>query len=384
MASVRKRRWQKAGQEKEAWVVDYHDQYGKRRLKTFVRKKEADAFLVSAQHEVSQGIHAPGSASISVARVAEDWLTAKEHEGLEPHTLRSYRSQVSHHVAPLVGHEKLANLTRPKIEAVKEELLRTRSRATARSAIQTIRTILSYAQANGFVAQNVAVNVRVKELSRHKRKLRIGTDIPSREEIRKILSLAEGRWRPLLVTAVFTGMRASELRGLTWSNVDFETKRIHVTQRADERNVIGPPKSPAGWREIPMTLVVENTLKEWKLGCPAGDLNLVFPNTVGRVERLPNIHRRCLTPIQIQARIVNEQGRQKYGMHALRHFFASWLIQGEEEGGLGFSPKRAQAILGHQSIQMTFDTYGHLFPREDVHQKMAAGETAILGEATAS
>jgi integrase len=58
----------------------------------------------------------------------------------------------------------------------------------------------------------------------------------------------------------------------------------------------------------------------------------------------------------------------------LRHFFASWAIE------QGFSPKRLQAMLGHSSIQMTFDVYGHLFPNlEDDHAKLAAGELALVG-----
>ena len=61
-----------------------------------------------------------------------------------------------------------------------------------------------------------------------------------------ILSKAEGRWRPLFVTAIFTGMRASELRGLIWDDVDFGRNVIHVRQRADDWGVIGAPKSAAG------------------------------------------------------------------------------------------------------------------------------------------
>ena len=65
--------------------------------------------------------------------------------------------------------------------------------------------------------------------------------------------------------------------------------------------------------------------------------------------------------------------KAKYGMHALRHFFASWAIE------RGFSAKRLQTLLGHSSIQMTFDVYGHLFPSlEDDHAKFAAGELALV------
>ena len=79
------------------------------------------------------------------------------------------------------------------------------------------------------------------------------------------------------------GLRATELRGLTWDHVDFDANMIRVRQRADRWNVIGPPKSEAGRRDIPMVPMLMNTLMEWKLACPNGDLDLVFPNGAGGV-----------------------------------------------------------------------------------------------------
>ncbi len=66
--------------------------------------------------------------------------------------------------------------------------------------------------------------------------------------------------------------------------------------------------------------------------------------------------------------------KPKYGLHALRHFYASWIIE------QGFSPKKCQTLLGHSSIQMTFDTYGHLFPdpKEDL-AKLEAAELKLVG-----
>jgi hypothetical protein len=72
-------------------------------------------------------------------------------------------------------------------------------------------------------------------------------------------------------------MRASELRGLNWSNVDLDAGVIHVRQRADAWRRSGPPKSKAGKRDIPLAPIVINTLRDWKSGCPKGDLDLVFP-----------------------------------------------------------------------------------------------------------
>jgi integrase len=98
----------------------------------------------------------------------------------------------------------------------------------------------------------------------------------------------------------------------------------------------------------------------------------VFPNGAGKVESLPNIWNRRFAPLQARAGIVRPPGRPKYGAHSLRHFFASWLID------QGFGPKRVQTLMGHSGIQITLDTYAHLFPQEDDHERFAAGEIALL------
>jgi hypothetical protein len=67
MGTIRKRSWPSGDGYKSAWVVDYVDQHGKRRLKTFAKRKGADDFIVKARHEVAQGTHTPDSASITVA-----------------------------------------------------------------------------------------------------------------------------------------------------------------------------------------------------------------------------------------------------------------------------------------------------------------------------
>ncbi len=141
-----------------------------------------------------------------------------------------------------------------------------------------------------------------------------------------------------------------------------------------------------------MTPLTLNALKEWKLACPRkkvegkeeGELVLVFPNGEGNVEWHSNLVHRGLDPIQVSAGVCQPDGdkqddegkpvmKAKYGMHAFRHFFASWIIE------QGFTAKKLQDLMGHSSIQMTFDTYGHLFPSmEDDHAKFAAGELAVV------
>jgi integrase len=374
MASIRKRTWKSGGETKTAWIADYFDQEGKRHIKTHATKKAAAAWLVTAQGEVARGVHTPENTSITVAEAAKLWIETGELEKLERSTLRQYGNHARLHIKPLIGAVKLARLSTPTIEAFRDELLKKGSRAMARKILVSLKSILGEAQRRGLVAQNAAQPVRVDLKKRDQRKLAIGRDIPSKEEINIILAQAEGRWRSFFVTAVFTGMRASELRGLPWNNVDFERKVVHVRQRANLWGEIGAPKSAAGDREIPMTPMVVNALREWKLACPKGELGLVFPNGNGNVESHANIANRGWYPLQIAAGMVDREGGHKYGLHALRHFFASWAIE------QGFSAKRLQALLGHASIQMTFDTYGHLFPSpEDDHAKFAAGETALVG-----
>ena len=122
-----------------------------------------------------------------------------------------------------------------------------------------------------------------------------------------------------------------------------------------------------------------NTLREWRLSCPKSDADLVFPNGSGRVETLTNIVQRGLIPAMLAANIVTKDGKPKYkGLHSLRHFYASWCINRRVDGGLELPLKVVQARLGHASIQMTADRYGHLFPRGDDGAEMAAAERAFL------
>ena len=134
----------------------------------------------------------------------------------------------------------------------------------------------------------------------------------------------------------------------------------------------------AGERSIPLAPMLVNTLREWKLICPKGELDLAFPNGIGRIESHANIRNRGLIPAQIAAG-VTANGKAKYpGLHSLRHFYASWCINRRVDGGLELPLKVVQARLGHASVQMTADCYGHLFPRGDDGAEFAAAERAFL------
>jgi integrase len=400
MASIRKRTWKLRGtgvdgapvvKERSAWVVDYFDQAGRRRLKTFTTRKEADGWAVTARAEVKAGIHTPASASITVADCGELWLKHCDAEGLEFSTIRARRQHLDLHIVPFIGRDKLSDLTVPGINQLNAKLRDAgRSHVMRRKVLSTLGTMLGFAQSQGLVAQNVCRSVRMKGDDRKtKGPLREGTDFPSKAELKTMIDKAVGRWRPLLITAVFTAMRASELRGLSWPDVDLDAAVIHVRQRADAWGRIGPPKSKAGKRDIPLAPIVVNALRQWRPDCPAGELNLVFPNGAGNVETLPNIWHRFWTPLQVACGVAIEKlgadgkpiadadgkpvMQARYGFHMLRHAAASLFI-----AHLGWTPKRVQVVMGHSSIRMTYDLYGHLYEdREADREAMKKIEAAV-------
>jgi integrase len=295
----------------------------------------------------------------------------------------------------LLGGRKLASLRPETISEFRNALItgneqrKPLSHGLARKVLVSLGAILDCAMTNHLVAQNVVRTLTAAQGRRHSRlakrhatELEAGKDIPTIEELRAILDAAAQLgptpepWKALVPTVIFTGLRASELRGLRWSDLELDKRPavLHVRQRADRFDGIGAPKSDAGKRTVPLAPIVVAALKEWKLACPKGELNLVFPNRYGSVEDLTNITESGFGVIQIAAGLSTSRRQPKYRIHAFRHAAASLLI------AEGHSAKWIQKFMGHSSIAVTFDTYGHLFPSEKDDVAAVAGmQSRVLG-----
>jgi integrase len=412
--SVRKRTWITAkGEEKTAWVADYADAQGVRRLKSFRLKKDADKFEATASVEVRAGTHVAESASVTVEKAGEIWIQSSRDRGLERSTIAQRERHMKFHITPFIGQTLLTRINVPAVRAFEDTLRKEgRSPAMVKKVVGSLGSIFSEAQELALATVNPVRDRSAhrkgrdtKAEKRHKGRLKVGEDIPAREEVKALVGALTGRWRPLLLVAIFAGLRSSELRGLRWQDVDFDKREIHVRQRADEFGAIGSPKSEAGERTVPVPPLVINALKEWKLAYSrpvigkqedgtliredARPAHLVFANGAGKVESHANIINRGLVPAMIAAGVSlkteekDKDGKPifaaKYtGLHALRHFYASWLINRPQDGGLGLPLKVVQERMGHSSITMTADVYGHLFPRGDDADEMAAAEAALL------
>ena len=377
--SVRKRKWTtRSGEDREAWVVDYTDQQGERHIETFERKKDADARHADVTVDVKAGVHVAPSKSVTVSEAAALWLAGNKSR-IERATHVDYEGHVDRFISPKLGKIKLSDLTRPMVRAFEDKLRKTCSNSMVRKVLTTLGTLVADAEERGLVARNVVQDLtrsrkgKKTHEGRKKPKLKVGVEIPTPQEVAAIIVRAKPRWRPIFVVAAFTGLRASELRGLRWEDVDLKANELHVRQRADRFREIGWPKSHAGQRTVPFGSYVANTLREWKLRCPKSEQDLVFPNGKGNVEDLVNIVKRGLIPAGIEGK----DGKAKYtGMHVFRHFYASWCID------RNLPPKVVQERLGHSSITITYDRYGHLFPRGDDAKEIDAAELRVVGSAT--
>lgn len=258
--SVRKRTWESGGETKTAWVVDYKDQDGKRRLKTFAKKKEADVWAPQAAVEVQRGTHTPDSASITVKEAADIWIEAVrrgrgDHGPAESSTLRQYEYHRDTYIVPQIGKEKLSKLSKARVVSFRDALLGDISRPLAKKVLTSLKGILNEARHRGYIAHDPAAGVKISNGSREKEEV----EIPSVADIKAILAKlvekadtkAWRRWQAMLQTAIHTGMRASEVRGLPWGAIDLDVGRYRFTSAPTKRARSERPRaSPAGARSI--------------------------------------------------------------------------------------------------------------------------------------
>ena len=277
--AIRQRTWEWKGKQKRAWVVDYFDTKGKRRLKTFKTKRAATDFAAATHVDVKRGIHIADSDSATVSEAGKLWLATGEENALVYGSRFHNDWLLRLHIEPFLGKTKLSKLAVPAIREFESTLRANgRSPSLVRRVIGGLGALLADAQERGLTMRNPVRDMRqnrgkrrTKATKERKRQLALGVDIPTPAEIRDILGAAAGFRRAFFATAALAGLRASELRGLRWQDVDFAKATISVWQRADAWGTIDVPKSDAGYRTVPLPPLVVNALKGWKLACPLHD-----------------------------------------------------------------------------------------------------------------
>jgi len=162
------------------------------------------------------------------------------------------------------------------------------------------------------------------------------------------------RHYPILAAALYTGARQGELLALQWGDIDWHGKFIEI-RRANWRGIISSPKSGKG-RRVDLADHLAGILSEHgrvlvaealKGGRPMPEW--VFPSEEGTALDAANLRK-------VFAKVLKKAGLRHIRFHDLRHTFASWLIANGE------SLAYVKDQMGHHSIQITVDTYGHLIP----------------------
>jgi integrase len=246
MATVRKR---KLPSGLIRWQASYVDGAGNRRAKLFDRKSDGEVWLTETKHDLVRGIHTPSGASPTVKEAGALWIRRCNEKGLERSTVRGYEEHTELHIFPLIGTKKLAELTAPTVNAFADHLHEQgRSPEMIRRVVRSLGAIFREARRRGLSSVDPTAGLELHLPGRDDPR----PVSPTKAELQAIIATANGRWRPLILVAIFCGLRASELRGLRWADVDFETRQINVTQRADAFHKIGRLKSNSGYRSIPM------------------------------------------------------------------------------------------------------------------------------------
>jgi integrase len=271
---------------------------------------------------------------------------------------------------------KLSEIRPDTIEHFLDEILRMgRAWQTMNHIRHTLSLFLEYARRGGYMGINYAKGVS-SSTKGTKRKRKIV--VPPKALVSAILRAANDRDAIRIKFAALTGLRASEQWAVRWKHIDFERRRISVEIRLDEQTKTeGPPKSDAAYREVPLSQELTLALRKHQADSKArGDDDLVFPNPNGEFtghENFKKNHFDVYCREVLQAWRVDTPKPPKPRWHDLRHFAVSCWIQ----AGLG--PKAVQTYIGHSSIQMTMDTYGHLFPDQDDRSIMDKVAKEVLG-----
>ncbi len=164
-------------------------------------------------------------------------------------------------------------------------------------------------------------------------------------------ALITNNYRLIVKMAVGTGLRAGELLGLRWCDLDWKSVQVHV-RRSWKDGAFHEPKTKTSTRAVPLEASLLRDLRAWRLACPKGANDLVFPNLEGKPMGHANLLQRGFFPALRRA------GLRKIRFHDLRHSFASLLLASGED------VVRVSRLLGHASPKITLDVYSHALPTE--------------------
>lgn len=320
-------------------------------------KKEAEKVLAETLSQLNSGSYKEIE-QVLFEEFAKKWfehyrITSK----VKPTTLRTYRDYIENHFNPAFKNLYVSNIKTRHVDELLAKASKGRKAKTVNKILTSLKTMFKFAVRWNYIKENPASDVEKFKEEHFER------EYLSPEEIRVLLSHAREPYKTLFLTAISTGMRFGELLALRWSDIDwrqnkiFVRKSLHIMTKKEQleegvesKYKFLDPKSRHSRRGVVMSANLKKALEVHKINAPINELDLVFTNEQGKPMDQSNLRNREFY------QTLEFAGIRRVPFHSLRHSYASLLIaQGE-------NPKFIQSQLGHYSITMTMDTYGHLFP----------------------
>ncbi len=296
-------------------------------------------------------------------------------------TYEAHRFHLDHDLLPRLGHRRIASISVDDIADLIGELRTAgRSPKTTANALATLQSVLRFARRRGWIVADPVELLEPWERPRPPRRPR--GRVLGREEAGRLLDCCPPQGRLQVETALYTGLRISELLGLTWADVDLAAGLIRIRAQLsrahrEEPALRVPPKTPASVREIPLLPQLADRLVAHRRQTPFASMtDWVFATSRGTPYGPRNVARRVLRKAADDAGLNDGEG-PALRFHDLRHTFASHLIV-----DLGLDVAQVSRILGHARITITPDAYTHLFDdarhAQEIRQRMAASQFAGL------
>lgn len=278
----------------------------------------------------------------------------------KPATLRGYDVGLEKRLLPAIGGRRLSDVRRRDVQDLADRLTKDGlSASTVQNTLDPLRVIYRRA-----IRREEGVTIDPTEGLELRRPDGRRDRIAAPEEAAELIATAPEGDRALWACAFYAGLRRGELRALRWSDVDLAGRLIRVTRGWDAIEREQDVKSTAGNRRVPILDPLARELNAHKLRSGYGEDALVFGIDAKRPFNPESLRRRSLASWAAEnARRAQEAENvadvallTSITLHEARHTCASLLI------AAGVNAKALSVIMGHSTIAMTFDTYGHLMP----------------------
>jgi len=336
------------------YCARFVDKFGKRKSKRSKKLQEVkqwieDAMYIDKHSDINQAV------DMLVDSWFEYWISVKR-QTVRSNTVRNYIERYNKNIKPLIGNKLLMDIKPIHCQKIFTDMADEGYKSTTIYQTRiTLYNMLDFAKENEVILSNPckkSVRSDIGEPSKKKEALTI-------EAQRLFLQSVKGySYENQYRFVLQTGLRTGELIGLKWDDINFREKTMTIQRSMEYRYCVGewkvgPPKSVAGFRTIPLTdeairilqnqkfknSTVKNIEKEWS--------DTVFLCRKG-------------TPVKNSTydselfRFCDRAGIPRFSMHVLRHTFATRCIEG------GMKPKTLQKILGHSNIGITMNLYVHI------------------------